>query len=251
MDPKKLHIPDAPKEQDCLIAYIDLMGTRERLKQVSESIFFGEIYYPFLFADRVVPALEKLGLQDLKIKIFSDNILFALPVTDVHNEEDILFSYRQLGSFLKLFLSMFVKKGILFRGAITLDTIMINELIVWGKGLLSVVDLEENVAIFPRIVLGEKLLRVFDQFGVTGEEYEEMFSCLIDSDECVFFDFFDYNSPDCKSLLEKAKSVSLQNIQNEKSWKNRPKILQKLQWFKNYVERAEEIFLGIDHMFGD
>ena len=142
MKDKVLDLPETPKENDYVIAYIDLLGTKELLLKSSESIVFGDIYYPFLIAGKIMPTMHDLKWDNIKIKIFSDNILIAHPVNDPKNKDDIYRAYKEVSNFLKFFLSMFANKGILFRGAITVDKLLINELMVWGKGLSAVVYLE-------------------------------------------------------------------------------------------------------------
>lgn len=242
MAERMIDLPEAPTEKDYIIAYIDILGTKGRLAHQNTTELFQKVYYPFLLAGKLLPELTKLELQDIKIKIFSDNILFALPVNDCHNKNEVFTSYEKLGSFLKLFLSMFANKGILFRGAITVGKLFINDLMVWGSGLVTVVELEEHIAIYPRIILGEELLMLFEEFGISGVDYEEKFSCLIDVDDCVFFDFFDYdNLGETELILERAFSSTAQQIKEEKAGKKRPRILQKLYWYKNYLNTAERI----------
>ena len=206
-----------PSEKDYLIAYVDILGTKERLNQTNESEIFKNIYHPFLFAGKVAPIFEHYKLDGISIKVFSDNILFACPIEHRNDKDEVLASYTKLGWLLKDFLSLLAKNGILFRGAITLDKLYINELMVWGKGLLTVVDLEENVAVYPRILLSDSLLKVFKEFGLEGVEFEEKFSCLQDADDGVFFDFIDYNDFDTEKLL---KALLLQIFQKIKRGRN-------------------------------
>ena len=242
MKDKVLNFPETPEEEYYIIAYIDLLGTKELLTKNGGYDVFKQIYFPFLIADRIVPIMHDLKWDKIKVKIFSDNILVAYPVNNADNKNSVYNSYIELGDFLKFFLSMFANKGFLFRGAITLDTLLINDLMVWGKGLSSVVYLEENIAIYPRIIISEDLLHIFDSFGLTGADFEEKFSCLKDFDDCVFFDFFDYYDFECMdSLLELINGYIEEKIQNGAS----PRVMQKYKWFKNYVERATEIYLEV------
>lgn len=242
MKDKVLDLPEKPKENDYVIAYIDLLGTKELLLKSSESIVFGDIYYPFLIAGKIMPTMHDLKWDNIKIKIFSDNILIAHPVNDPKNKDDVYRAYKEVSNFLKFFLSMFANKGILFRGAITVDKLLINELMVWGKGLSAVVYLEENVAIYPRIIISEDLLKVFDSFELTGVDFEEKFSCLQDSDDCVFFDFFDYDDfESMESLLELTREYIEKKIKAGAS----PRVMQKYRWFKNYIARVAEIYQEI------
>ena len=104
------------------------------------------------------------------------------------------------------------------------------------------VYLEENVAIYPRIIISEDLLKVFDSFELTGVDFEEKFSCLQDFDDCVFFDFFDYDDfESMESLLELTSEYIEKKIKAGAS----PRVMQKYRWFKNYIARVAEIYQEI------
>lgn len=251
MSSKMPKISPVPDEQDYIIAYIDLLGTRERLMKEPSSEFFKEIYYQFLIADRIIPDLERFLQFDIRIKIFSDNILVAIPVENPSNNNEVLSAYRCLCDYIRLPLCSFVKKGILFRGAITIDKLYINDLMAWGNGLVCVVDLEEKVAIYPRIVLSKELLDVFERFCLDGSEYEETFCCLKDEDDCVFFDIIDYNDfGSTEGIFEKATPLLNRQITRARK-KNDLKVLQKLNWFKNYLNRAFEIYMSVKSDYED
>ena len=246
MSENKLSIPNIPQEQNYVIAYIDILGIRDKIAHQDDKQVFKDIYYPFLLADRVMPQVELFEAQDIKVKIFSDNILFAYPVKDSFDKEDVYLSYRKLVDYLGFFLHSIANKGILFRGAIAFDKLMINDLLVWGEGLLKVVYLEENVAIYPRIILSEELLKIFDEFSLSGIKYEQKFSCLKDFDDCVFFNFFDYEDTEAtESLLYYAKKYIRENIEKERAEKNRPKILHNYYWFENYLVEVEKEYTTI------
>ena len=187
--------------------------------------------------------MGSFDVGDIKTKIFSDNILFAYPINNFAEKEEVFSAYKKMTLVLKFFLSMFVSEGILFRGAITIGKLLINEVMVWGEDLVTVVKLEEKVAIYPRIILSEELLRVFDKFGLSGSHYEKKFSCMKDYDNCVFFDFFDYEDAEAMdSYLPSAIEHIENNIRNEKKRQNRANVLQKYNWFRNYLYDVEKIY---------
>ena len=240
MKNKKLNLPETPEEKDYIIAYIDLLGIKDLLSKNSESAVFENIYYTFLIADRLMPQMN--NWEAIKIKVFSDNILIAFPVNNIDDKYDVYNAYNKLTNFLKFFLPMLANKGFLFRGAITIGKLLINDLMVWGKGLSDVVNLEENVAVYPRIILSENLLEIFDLFKIFGAKFEEKFSCLQDFDDCVFFDFFDYD--DFASMDSLLASTS-EHIEKKIKAGASPRIMQKYRWFKNYIARAAEIYEDI------
>ncbi len=242
---------ETPTKQNYLIIYIDILGTKERLKKNDTDEVFKNIYMPFFLADVIMPKAESFDVKDIKIKIFSDNILFAYPIDNSDDKDEVFDVYERLSNFLTFFLSMFVSEGILFRGAITLGELYINDLMVWGEGLVTVVELEENVSIYPRIILGEDLLKIFDKFSLSGFQYEQKFNCMRDSDDCVFFNFFNYEDPQyMDSYLELAFKHINEEIISEQNDKNRVKVLQKYYWYRNFLHDVENTYLEIQRNKG-
>ena len=146
MADRVLNIPDEPKEANYIIAYIDLLGTKEKISQGKGTKVFENIYNAFLLAGNIMPQMKDLNYSQMKVKVFSDNIILAYPVAESLESGDVLSSYKIMISYLKFFLYILLKHNVLFRGAISINKLMINDLIVWGEGLSEVVYLEENVA---------------------------------------------------------------------------------------------------------
>ena len=243
---KLLDLPEKPEEKDYIIAYIDLLGTRELIKKTNDNDAFENIYYVFLSATKIIPNVKVFNYDNLKIKVFSDNILVALEVDDLKSKESVYTSYDNLTDFLYYFLHMILNNGFFFRGAITLNKLLINDIMVWGSGLSEVVYLEENIANYPRIILSEKLLSVFDKYNLDGVKYEEKFKCLKDFDGCVFFDFFDYNDWGMMDqLLKNIQQCINEVLLNEQN----PKILQKYCWLQSYIDRAIEIYDEVKSLY--
>ncbi len=234
-----LNIPDEPQEANYIIAYIDLLGTKEKINQGKGSKVFENIYTAFLLAGNIMPQMKDLNYSQMKAKVFSDNIILAYPVTDSLNKNDILSSYKVMISYLGLFLYILLKNDVLFRGAITMNKLMINDLIVWGEGLSEVVYLEENVANYPRIVLSDKLVCYFKDYRFDEHLYCEELMCAIDFDDCYFYDFIDYKDYEATDLL---LEISFKNIREKINKETNPKVLQKYKWFKNYLDMAQIIF---------
>lgn len=60
-------------------------------------------------------------------------------------------------NFAAYFQGLAFKKGYIVRGGISVGTYIINDHMVWGKALVDAVYLEENVAVYPRIVLDNSI----------------------------------------------------------------------------------------------
>lgn len=229
-----IDIPSYPQESDYIICYVDLLGSKTLISQTALS---ETIYDAFTFAVNIASKLKMFG--QLEFKVFSDNILIASKVENPINKDEVYRVYKKLVSFLKQFLSSLLCNGVLFRGGITLNKLAINEIMAWGKGLVEVVKIEEKVSVYPRIVMSSKLLEVLSKYELGKESFEEQFSCLYDTDGCVFIDYIDYYElPIALKTLKQSYKIITHKIENESNLK----ILQKYNWHKNYLNRAKDIY---------
>ena len=98
----------------------------------------------------------KLNLSRFKYLIFSDNILFFAPY---QSELDMMNLYSNLIYGLSQFLFQYPKEDIFFRGAITKGPLYYDENLhfVFGSGLIRAYELESNTAIYPRIIIDNRL----------------------------------------------------------------------------------------------
>ena len=239
--------PPLPEEKLHVVCYVDFLGSKEIMEKGERHVFFENIHDTFSFALKFENQLKLFG--NLKFKVFSDNILIAHEVSDKSNKHEVFTAYNNIANFLKTFAPKFVQQGILFRGGVTLGDIAINEIMVWGNGLVEAVKIEENLSIYPRIVLSEKLVSIFDSYNLDAYEFENKFSCIRDADGCVFIDYINYTEPPTAQItIEEGYLVILEKIKDEKS----PKILQKYIWHKNYLKKAMQIhneYFGPDSGF--
>lgn len=233
-EPTIIDIPSRPEESDYIICYVDMLGSKALISQTE---LFDTIYDAFTFAVNIASKLKIF--EQLEFKVFSDNILIAKKVENPIDKDEVYRAYNKMVIFLKHFLSSLLTKGLLFRGGITLNKLAINEIMVWGDGLVEVVKIEEQVCIYPRIVMSSKLLEVLSKYELEKERFEEQFSCLYDTDGCVFIDYIDYYElPTALKTLKKSYKIITQKIENESDLK----ILQKYNWHKNYLNRAKDIY---------
>ena len=231
-----LDFPPLPKEKSHIICYIDFLGSKEILSQGGQLVFFENIHDSFAFAMKFESKLEIFS--GLKFKTFSDNILIAYEIEDVDDKDKVFYAYMKILNFLRTFAPRFIKQGILFRGGITIGNLALNDIMVWGNGLVDAVNIEENISIYPRIVISDKLLDIFNLYKLDNYEFEEKFSCLSDLDGCWFVDYIEYREPSTsEDTIKEGYFAILEKIKTEK----RKRILQKYIWHKNYLLRAKEI----------
>lgn len=232
-----IDIPAMPSEEDYIVCYIDVLGSRDYVSSKDGKTLYEKIYDAFVYALEVTKCLKLY--KELEFKVFSDNILVGCRVEDISDTKELYEKYRKVAWFIKDIATIFMSDGILFRGGITLNKLAISEIMVWGEGLVEVVKIEEQLAIYPRIVISQRLLDRFQESGLSEWECEEKFHFLCDSDGCKFFDYINYGEmPLAKETIKESYKIICEKIKTE----NSPKILQKYNWHKGYLEKAKDIY---------
>ena len=210
-----------PETQDYLICYIDLLGSKSNISENDDEIF-ENIYNAYSVA---MTMNETKVFDRFKFKVFSDNILIAQKVPDKTDFESVFSVYKNLSKFLHLFLFQFAKRNMLFRGGITLNSLAINEMMVWGKGLSEVVNFEENLAIYPRILISDSLIELFKANISEKEFFDEKYYCLKDADGFYFFDYINYAElPDAEYLLTKGYKAFCEKVKKRNRHQNSAKV---------------------------
>lgn len=137
------------------IAYIDILGYKDFFEKHPEEAyeFFNSIKNAVEEVKKIIRdiAIKKYdGIQigvytlklDIKMKMFSDNILLLMDVQGGETE------YARAISFILTVANiqriLFLEHEILVRGGVTIGDILFNEDFVFGKGLIDAVLLEEN-----------------------------------------------------------------------------------------------------------
>ena len=129
--------------EDCIIAYIDILGTTDILcSDDNERVA--------TFIHNVSEMYDGLMDDGFNIRIFSDNILFF----DGYSEEGL---DRLIDIACKTQYYFLIKYGLLTRGAIVRGSLFYNDVFVLGKGLVEAYDMESNVAKNPLVMISDDL----------------------------------------------------------------------------------------------
>lgn len=157
-----------------LIAFIDILGFKDIVKQSETDTSKIELIYPVLEYLKDWEKTEKWDLKFVEIEesaqykgvnnfdlrgktnttTFSDSIVVSVKVDDNVNEmaSTLIVNLAYIGTVL-------LEKGILFRGGLTIGNIIhIDNGTVFGQGLIDAFMLETRSAKYPRIVLSDMLL---------------------------------------------------------------------------------------------
>ena len=136
------------KYSDYIIAYIDILGVKERLKN-DDGTLIKSISNAINIAKESV---EKTGYS-FNVKVFSDNFCIA---KRIDADRDVSLPYQLFWTCLfvtKIQEEIFCKEKLLLRGGITIGKLFIDDLFLIGDGLVKAYELESKIANMPRIIV--------------------------------------------------------------------------------------------------
>jgi len=143
------------KTSNHIIAYLDMLGAKQMICNDNDFDFLNHLN---MFMEDVI---EESGggifprKEEIYVKIFSDNILLAIELkeNDKYRDDKIARLFNTVANIYNEIL----RYGYLMRGTIVEGEFFHNDIIVYGKGLVEAVHLEEKVADVPRILVRTKV----------------------------------------------------------------------------------------------
>jgi len=207
--------------EEYIIAYIDLLGSTEKIKNDTGDIFLNHIYSAYTTAFQM---RDFSRYKDLKVKIFSDNIVIALSTKNTNdgriNACGILLEYLMFFQ-----MNCLLKGYILLNGCVSIGNLYIDETIVWGNGLLNAYSGELR-ANYPRIIIDPEVLNLNVGHNILLRDFDGEY--FIDYYLTLFSQFG--NSPNIEILADIYNFYKNEINAN----KNKSKIMQKLNWQIDY-----------------
>lgn len=199
-------LPQYATETYC-VAYLDVLGAKKFMAENSDK-FLNDLNSIYFDAVNDVIATGFVTGETVDVKIFSDNILLAIKTGD--NPEEAKGKTTKILNVAANIYNNALRHGYLMRGAITIGDFFQNDVFVYGKALVDAVYMEENIAVYPRIVVNKLLYKTHRQYFM---------SC---NDGCLALNtFVFYGRPDVDKyqLLELCKQHH-----------NDIKAMQKIMW---------------------
>lgn len=167
--------PDTVEYENRVIAFIDILGFKEIIKDSEQDTSKIELVYSILEYLKALETSDKWTLQLLEIEedaqkrgvgnfdvrnrinttAFSDSIVISVKIDENVNEmvSTLIVNLAYVGA-------MLLEKGILIRGGITIGNIIHKENgIVFGQGLIDAYILESKNAKYPRLIVSNKLIK--------------------------------------------------------------------------------------------
>ena len=210
-------------QQTYVIAYIDVLGTTERIKHNPEKA----IQDVWVYCHRT---LKKSYNTKIKAKVFSDNILICEEINELEPYQaivDVLNVVHDLQTTMINACSSFL------RGGVTIGSMHCDENFILGEGLLRAYELESKVALFPRIVIDKPIFQYVKRNAPFFKR---------DFDGQYFYSFlynagYSYLDPQTK---EQRYYVEWSNFKNRiiatMMQTKIPSVVQKMSWLINYLQ---------------
>jgi len=219
-----------------IIAYLDLLGSKERIENDPNGEHLNAINSLYDNALKFINSLcDGANIQGIKVKIFSDNIVIAKKISA--ENPIITESYNIVALFVAIFqILAFATAKWLIRGCISIGDLYIDERLIWGKALVRAHNLEENIAIYPRVIIDQKLLRMM---RVTSGEKRDKYYINTDVDGIFYLGYLEvlHAFPkELKNIGDEVISTYEKKLptlipSNEKIW-------QKYYWTANYFAKV-------------
>ena len=223
-----------PRLRYSLVAYIDFLGTKENMSK--NELYLNDVLELYENAIRQIrEESENTELPKISYKSFSDNIIFSLDlIKDPSSEEDKKkdrIAFETLFGFVATFQRTALKKGYLVRGGIACGDFYLNRDLVWGNALSEVVNLEEKIAIYPRIVVSENLLNLKIETN-----YFTKFAA-VDEDDTTYINFLNGESQSQEYVqVYDSCSIKQRNAKDQK-------VKQKYGWVMTYMKNLHLVDL--------
>jgi hypothetical protein len=218
------------------IAYFDILGYESMIRTDEDISDLAKKIYLCLKTleddNQKYPHLE--SPEDVKYKVFSDNFFLCSKK-----------GWLPIVWFTAMFQRYLIRHGVFIRGAMCYDKIYFSDDFICGGGIVSVHKLENEIAIFPRIIVADSFFRaaesdypnIYNIYPI--DKYNAPFSR--DFDDQVFLNYINLgNDSSDYPIMSEARLKRFEAVHKEKIelrlFENRetPRILQKYQWCKNY-----------------
>ncbi len=124
-------------------------------------------------------------LKHLKYQLFSDCISISLPYFD--NQEDFINNFNLISTFTNGFQYNLMSKGFFVRGGISIGSFYANDHIIFSKGLVEAYQLESKKAIYPRVLIDEKIINKLKKYDISRIHYYGINTYVVKDDENLVF----------------------------------------------------------------
>ena len=235
-----------PEMQESFLIFIDILGyqslTREAKTLADQHAMLGRLHSAL---SRHVPVLSRDDDPDFPpwyaSRVFTDNIVLARPILGPGGEGESELGNMMLDAGLYQF--NLALEGFYVRGGIAVGPAYVDENVVFGPALIEAHDIEQERAVFPRIVLSDGAREYVKKHvsyyagGATAAPHNN--ELLVDDDGEWFVNYVDAARgdndpdllPDYERFVIKHRDSAVEQIETSRGnrW-----VLDKSRWVGRY-----------------
>lgn len=147
------------KTEDYFIAYFDILGYKKIVSEgiINEKQFIGIIQEILQKVNKVIN-LKKQTKCEFKFYCFSDNFLICIKCNNSEYAKQIHSLTSLIWIMQILQCSMISLNKIFIRGSIVKGKLYCDKNFVYGEGLINAYTLENNIAVYPRILIQKEII---------------------------------------------------------------------------------------------
>lgn len=206
-----------PIQKKCAVAFVDLLGVTQKIKKGSQ----WALDWIWLFYKTITQEIEQH--QNVKFKIFSDNILICKEIKEADSEQAVVEIFEILDKIEEL---MFTAEALFIRGAVVVGKLHFDDNFVYGEALVNAYQLESKLAIYPRVIVDKSALDLIKDKNIPVVQ---------DKDGQYFYDYIQLCIVENKvDWLRKIRTFKFNVLLNIRSNLTSLSVLNKMEWAVNY-----------------
>jgi hypothetical protein len=168
-----------PQIKESFVAFIDILGFKEliaadngsgsSLSLVQEAIELATSELRHRQNDNT--GRYHFWFQEFRVKSFSDCFCFSVPLEFDNGEKDYTQNLVAFCLWVLAFYNTLLMKGYLCRGGISQGWHYIDDDLIFSRGLVDAYEIESKMAVYPIVMLHDKLLQEIRRKGIENEEW--------------------------------------------------------------------------------
>lgn len=241
--------------RDYYIIYFDVLGYKQKIIELGENEFLEIIYSTLLTSMEIFEFIAeesevdfigsklKYDINNFYFNIFSDNICISVLKTD-----DEYVNYRLFITLLRnmnhLQRNLMGQYNILIRGCITQGKLFCMNGFLYGSGVVKAYNLEDKIAVFPRIIIDNECILMVKKYKVDHLYYIYENMTEIDKDGYSFISYLRDSGSRHKidSILYDYLILHKYLLESEYKKQTDSRIIEKYTWCIQYHNRICDFY---------
>ena len=219
------------KTTESIVAFIDVLGSTEAIMSDADKSL-QMMHDAYSEAIELFQSLfDKRKRIKPRVKIFSDNIVVSVS-REGESGHGAFLAIAMISAIIQV---QFLKHDYLTRGGIASGSFFVDDMMVWGTALVKAHNLENDLALYPRIIIDPNLigdLKLADpkcSFGRCKEWIEQ------DADSVFMVNYLNKYLLNKEIFIIQMMGLAEDNIVKYNS-ENKMKACQKWLWFSNHIK---------------